>query len=158
MLHAAAMKNQMRALSIFRAARIALISLAAGPIMAVPATAHADGASLYRAKRLLLGCWKHAGPLQPERKFSNLTMRCFQVGRASVRVSLESDGGANASCERWRVVGQHVVIWDKYQNEQNCLFALSNDSQILTLGDCGYSGKWERDEKYDNQSEICRVE
>ena len=120
----------------FRAIYIALSMFAVLPTMTLPAIADAEGVPLYRVKRSLLGCWTHARPPQSGQRFPNLTVRCFQVGRTINRVSLEADGGANSICERWRVLGQNVVIWNKYHNEQSCLFELFNGRKSLTLSDC----------------------
>lgn len=156
MLHAGDMKDQMLAPSITGTMSLALVALAAVAVVALP-TAHAEGLPLYRAKRLLFGCWTHDEPLPPKQRFRGFTTRCFHEGRAIGGVNMEGGGEGGDFCERWRVVGQHVSIRDEH-TEQKCLFALSDDRKTLTLSNCRAAGDWKRDRHLNRRSWLCRTQ
>lgn len=156
MLHTDGMKDQIPARSIAGTMSLALAVLAAVAVVALP-IAHADGLPLYRAKRMLFGCWTRYEPLPSKQRFRAFTTRCFHEGRAIGGASMESGGEGGDFCERWRVMGRHLRIWDEY-TEQECLLALSDDRQTLTLSNCRAAGEWKFDKQLNRHSWPCRTQ
>lgn len=136
------MKGQMSARYTAGTLTFTLAALAA---FAVPTT-QAKTPPRYHAKQSLLGCWTLYGPHQPSQPFRSRVRRCFAKDGTISGVTVEGGGEGSFLSEHWHLVGQNLKILDE-NTEQECLFRLSDDRQLLILSNCRAAGEWQSDKR-----------